>query len=121
MYYFSDTPYRRFSEIREAALKGDIRLSYNRATAIRVASGRRKSFALMYLYIPAITAVVLYVLTEDFQHFRFTDIVPHRQHVAVGIAMASDAHVEIIAGKSRLLSTRADICTHVGLVGRLVL
>ena len=49
MYYFSDTPYRRFSEIREAALKGDIRLSYNRATAIRVASGRRKSFALMYL------------------------------------------------------------------------
>ena len=63
MYYFSDTPYRRFSEIREAALKGDIRLSYNRATAIRVASGRRKSFALMYLYIPAVTAVVLYILT----------------------------------------------------------
>lgn len=63
MYYFSDTPYRRFSEVREAALKGEVRLSYNRATAIRVASERRKSFALLYLYIPAITAVVLYILT----------------------------------------------------------
>ena len=63
MYYFSDTPYRRFSEIQEAVRKGEIRLSYNRATAIRVASGRRKSFALMYLYIPAVTAVVLYILT----------------------------------------------------------
>ena len=63
MYYFSDTPYRRFSEIREAALKGEVRLSYNRATAIRVASERRKSFALLYLYIPVITAVVLYILT----------------------------------------------------------
>ena len=63
MYYFSDTPYRRFSEIQEAVRKGEIRLSYNRATAIRVASERRKSFALMYLYIPAVTAVVLYILT----------------------------------------------------------
>ena len=63
MYYFSDTPYRRFSEIQEAVRKGEMRLSYNRATAIRVASERRKSFALMYLYIPAVTAVVLYVLT----------------------------------------------------------
>ena len=63
MYYFSDTPYRRFSEIQEAVRKGEARLSYNRATAIRVASERRKSFALMYLYIPAVTAVVLYILT----------------------------------------------------------
>ena len=63
MYYFSDTPYRRFSEIQEAVRKGEMRLSYNRATAIRVASERRKSFALMYLYIPAVTAVVLYILT----------------------------------------------------------
>ena len=63
MYYFSDTPYRRFPEIREAVLKGEVRLSYNRATAIRVASERRKSFALAYLYIPAVTAVVLYILT----------------------------------------------------------
>ena len=63
MYYFSDTPYRRFSEIQEAVRKGKIPLSSNRATAIRVASERRKSFALMYLYIPAVTAVVLYILT----------------------------------------------------------
>ena len=63
MYYFSDTPYRRFSEIQEAVRKGEMRLSYNRATAIRVASERRKSFALAYLYIPAVTAVVLYILT----------------------------------------------------------
>ena len=63
MYYYSDTPYRRFSEIREAVGKGEARLSYNRATAIRVASERRKSFAMLYLYIPAVTAVVLYILT----------------------------------------------------------
>ena len=63
MYYYSDTPYRRFSEIQEAVRKGDVRLSYNRATAIRVASERRKSFALLYLYIPAVTAIVLYILT----------------------------------------------------------
>ena len=63
MYYYSDTPYRRFPEIREAVRKGEVRLSYNRATALRVATGKRKSFALLYLYIPAITAVVLYILT----------------------------------------------------------
>ena len=63
MYYFSDTPYRRFSEIQEAVRKGEMRLSYNRATAIRVASERRKRFAMLYLYIPAVTAVVLYILT----------------------------------------------------------
>ena len=63
MYYYSDTPYRRFSEIQEAVRKGEMRLSYNRATAIRVASERRKSFALLYLYIPAVTAIVLYILT----------------------------------------------------------
>ena len=51
------------AEIQEAVRKGEMRLSYNRATAIRVASERRKSFALMYLYIPAVTAVVLYILT----------------------------------------------------------
>ena len=63
MYYFSDTPYRRFSEIQEAVRKGEMRLSYNRATAIRVASEKRRSFALLYLYIPAVTAIVLYILT----------------------------------------------------------
>ena len=62
MNYFSDTPYRRYPEIREAVQKGEVSLTYNRATGYRLACQVRKSFALTFLYIPALTAVVIYVL-----------------------------------------------------------
>ncbi len=62
MNYFSDTPYRRFPEIREAVMAGEATLTYNRATGYRIACQQRKSIALTFLYIPAVTAVVIYIL-----------------------------------------------------------
>ena len=62
MNYFSDTPYRRYPEIREAVEKGEVRMTYNRATGYRIACQARKRYALTFLYIPALTAVVIYIL-----------------------------------------------------------
>lgn len=62
MNYFSDTPYRRFPEIREAVRKGEVTVTYNRATGYRLACEARKSMAMTFLYIPAVTAVVIYIL-----------------------------------------------------------
>jgi hypothetical protein len=62
MNYFADTPYRRYPEIREAVQKGEVTLTYNRATGYRLACQVRKSFALTFLYIPALTAVVIYIM-----------------------------------------------------------
>ena len=62
MNYFNDTPYRRYSEIREAVQRGEASLDYNRVTGYRLACQVRRSFALTFLYIPAVTAVVIYIL-----------------------------------------------------------
>ena len=68
MNYFADTPYRRYPEIREAVQKGEVTLTYNRATGYRLACQVRKSFALTFLYIPALTAVVIYIMCLYLQH-----------------------------------------------------
>ena len=62
MNYINDTPYRRYQEIREAVMKSEVCFSYNRATGYRIACQVRKSYAMTFLYIPALTAVVIYIL-----------------------------------------------------------
>ena len=62
MNYINDTPYRRYQEIREAVMKSEVSFSYNRATGYRIACQVRKSYAMTFLYIPALTAVVIYIL-----------------------------------------------------------
>ncbi len=43
-------------------MKSEISFSYNRATGYRLACQVRKNYALTFLYIPALTAVVIYIL-----------------------------------------------------------
>lgn len=62
MNYFNETPYRRYQEIREAVQKSEVHFTYNRATGYRIACQQRKSYALTFLYIPALTAVAIFIL-----------------------------------------------------------
>ena len=62
MNYINDTPYRRYQEIREAVMKSEVSFSYNRATGYRLACQVHKRYAMTFLYIPALTAVVIYIL-----------------------------------------------------------
>ena len=62
MNYIIDTPYRRYQEIREAVKNSEVSFSYNRATGYRLACQARKTYAMTFLYIPAVTAVVIYIL-----------------------------------------------------------
>ena len=63
MNYFNETPYRRYQEITEAVRQGQVHFTYNRATGYRIACQQRKSYALTFLYIPALTAVAIFILT----------------------------------------------------------
>ena len=62
MNYFNETPYRRYQEITEAVRQGQVHFTYNRATGYRIACQQRKSYALTFLYIPALTAVAIFIL-----------------------------------------------------------
>ena len=63
------------------------------------------------------------ILAQDLQHLGLVAVVAHSQQMGRGIAVGIGTprtDVEVIAHIARLLASRTDVATHVGLVGALV-